>query len=521
MRPVQAAMLENLHNFGGLFGPVAVSAGKTLPSFLAAAVLESKKPMLCVPAGLKKKTEDDWWKLSTHWKLPPIYIETYERISVAKNAGLLLEYKPDLLFFDEAQCLKNTRAAVTRRVARYLMAVPTRVAIVSGTLTTKSLRDYWHLLRWALGPEQMPLPKQWEEMMEWAECLDTLTLEEGTAINRMAPGCLAEFSNGDESLEAVRRGFQRRFVESPGVVATTDRPALGSLLIVGQDVPVPNEHYRTLRQWKTPDGHDFSDAVTLWRHARELVCGFYNVWDPRPPKEWMDKRREWHRFVREVLKHSRTYDTELQVAGAVSRGLIDAHTTTEDGAYEDVYAAWKEIKPTFKPNPVPVWVSDVMLNFAANWLERTPGICWAEHPEFGIKLSQMTGLPYFGRKGLDAQGRLIDNIPGGPVIASVLANHRGRNLQFGWSENLVVACPPNAAMIEQLLGRTHRDGQEADSVTYRFVTACREQLEGMYKAVLQAEYIEQTTGQPQKLLYGDRVMMTPDEMVLLSGERWS
>lgn len=535
LKPVQAAALADLHDWGGLFAPIVVGGGKTLTSFLAPRVLDAKKPMLFVPAKLKEKTENEWWKLATHWKLPTIRIESYERLSVAKNATMLTEYKPDFLFFDEGHRLRNTSAACTRRVTRYLSEHPTRIAIASGTLTTKTIRDYWHLLRWCLGRENMPIPASWEEMMEWASCLD---VEEESAV-RFSPGVLLELVDGPKpppgsqaELEAVRAGFRRRLVESPGVIATSDKGPQCSLQIDGRDLPaldVLEPHYARLRtDWQTPDGWTFGDAVELWRHARELVCGFYNVWDPRPPKPWMLRRKWWHRFCRETLKHSRTFDTEAQIASAVSRGIIDATCEVDDfdqhgrpiARTTDVYQEWVEIRDTFKPNAKPVWIDDTTLKFAAKWLEQNDGICWVEHPCFGIKLSEMTGLPYFGRKGLDKDKRLIDTLSGGPVIASVLANNEGRNLQYAWSKNLVVSCPPNAKVLEQVFGRTHRDGQEADEVTYTFVMACKEQIAGMYKAIREAEYIEQTLGQPQKLLYADRSLMTPDQAASMVGPRW-
>lgn len=532
LKAVQAAAIENTHDFGGLFAPIAVGAGKTLVSFLTAAVIDAKRPMLLIPASLKTKTENDWWSLSVHWRLPSLRIETYEKLGVAKNAKLLEEYAPDLLFCDEAQALKNTSAAVTRRVQRFLQDHEAHVCIASGTLTNRTIKEYWHLLRWSLGVEQMPLPARWEEMMEWGECLDAVTMREGTAVGRMAPGCLQELTDKGDDLESVRRGYQSRLVESPGVVSTSDQDGHGlpSLLITGQDLPgldVLGEHYARLRShWQTPDGHDFSDAATLWRHARELVCGFYNVWDPRPPDEWMRKRAWWHAFARSVLKHSRVFDTEFQVASACARGMISSVVEVEDVVGDqcvlreaDVYAEWCEIRDTFVPNPVPVWVDDTALQFAASWLEKHRGLCWIEHPCFGEKLSAMTGVPYYGRKGLDKRGNLIDT-QSGPAIVSVLANNKGRNLQFAWSESLVVSAPPNATMMEQMIGRTHRDGQLAETVSYRFVLACREQVDGFYKSVIEAEYVEQTTGQPQRLLFADRDVIRPDDVRALVGARW-
>ena len=58
LRPVQAQALYEMHDYGGLFGPIRVSGGKTLITLLAALVLEAQRPMLIVPAALIEKTRN-------------------------------------------------------------------------------------------------------------------------------------------------------------------------------------------------------------------------------------------------------------------------------------------------------------------------------------------------------------------------------------------------------------------------------------------------------------------------------
>jgi len=216
----------------------------------------------------------------------------------------------------------------------------------------------------------------------------------------------------------------------------------------------------------------------------------------KAPKEWMDARREWARFVREALgRRMKNVDTELQVAKACDAGRLPSKEL-------DV---WRSVRDTFKPNSVPVWIDGAMLAWCAKWLDAQdgPAIIWCEHVAFCERLANDARLPYFGRGGVDKVGREIEEIDGAQhVIASVASNHEGRNLQ-GWSRNLVVSAQPNGRIKEQLIGRTHRSGQQADEVAVDLVVACIEQWEGINQSVADARYIEQTTGQPQKLLYAD------------------
>src|ERR1019366_5557369 len=101
--------------------------------------------------------------------------ESYETLSRVNAADMLESYAPDLILCDEAQALRNPKAACTRRITRYLAKhSDTKMALLSGTITRRGLIDYWHLAGWALGEEQMPLPNNWSEMTEWGEAVDRM-----------------------------------------------------------------------------------------------------------------------------------------------------------------------------------------------------------------------------------------------------------------------------------------------------------------------------------------------------------
>jgi hypothetical protein len=105
---------------------------------------------------------------------------------------------------------------------------------------------------------------------------------------------------------------------------------------------------------------------------------------------------------------------------------------------------------------------------------------------------------------MDANGKTIEDYAGKTVVASVAANKEGRNLQ-AWNRNLVVTAMPTGSLWEQLIGRTHRMGQQADTVYVDWVAACEEQDRGFQQLMADAKYIQDTTGQSQKLLYADHV----------------
>lgn len=520
LRPIQAAVLYEAHDYGGAFSTARVGAGKTIISLLAPTVLESKRPLLLIPAKLKIKTLREMQTLRCHWQITDrLRVESYELLGRVSGSKILDGYQPDLIVADEAHKLKNTKAAVTRRVRRYMNDHPeTRFIALSGTATKRSLQDYAHILRWCLG-EFAPVPRSFSDLLDWSAALD----EHRDMSKRMAPGALADLMNdeemdlllsdegdGEQAATAARSAFRRRLVDTPGVVATPEGQLACSLVIEAVEpayTSTTEEAFSHLRQfWETPDGQPVSDAMTLWRHARELACGFYYRWEPAAPQPWLEARRAWCQFVRKVLKHSRTLDSELQVARE--------HADTLE------YRNWVAVRDTFKPNSVPVWIDDATLKLAAAWMTQNVGLCWVEHQAFGERLSAMTGVPYFGAGGKCGSVSVEQADARKSAIVSVASNSEGRNLQ-AWSKNLVVSAPPPGTLWEQMLGRTHRDGQQADEVTVDVVMGCIEQWRGFQRATADARYLEQTLGQEQKLLYADKVIPTKEEVHSRAGSaRW-
>ncbi len=502
LRPIQAIALGELASTG-LLAPIRVGGGKTLISLLAPIVCGAKRPLLVLPAKLVDKTRRERATLSRHWQIHPgLRIESYELLGRAHAAELLDRYRPDLIVLDEAHRVKNPRAAVTKRIARYLKEYPdVRLVAMSGTVTRRSLHDYAHLLRRALGAENAPIPKGHQETEEWANALDEIKRERTVGLGALASllGASTE-PVGGTTLEGVRQAYRRRVVETPGVVATEERFEGASLSITmvrprtSQDVALSFNKLRCA--WVLPDGQPLATGLDVWRHARELALGFYYVWDPAPPKAWLAARKEWCSAARRILGNNRrNLDSELQVVRAVDAG----HYPDAEGALD----GWRAVRDSFEPNTVPVWIDDSVLRYCVEW-SREPGIIWTEHNAFARRLSELSGLPYYGPQGKDVRGRAIEEAaPDTCIIASIASNSEGRNLQ-AWHRNLVTSPPASGAAWEQLLGRTHRDGQEADEVTVDVITTCDEHVEAMEQARRDAEYIESVTGQAQKILYADQ-----------------
>jgi len=299
LRKLQALALHDMYIAGGAFCAVEVGGGKTLTSLLAAYVLEAQRPVLFQPAGLLRKTEGERKEYAEHWLVPNhIRLHSYEMLGRVQSAGFLDEYKPDLLIFDEVHKLKNKRAAVTRRVVRYMREHPkTKVVALSGTIMRKSLLDFGHILRWCLK-DNAPIPETENELEEWAAAID----EKVDELSRYEPGALLKLTPGGNTVEDARRGFRARLTETPGVVATVgEGERVDCSIYISHKKynasPITDQHFSKLRsEWATPDGWTISQAVEVWKYAKELALGFHYV---RVEKS---KYQEWLKDLRQRLK---------------------------------------------------------------------------------------------------------------------------------------------------------------------------------------------------------------------------
>jgi hypothetical protein len=493
--PIQAIGVIEAYNCGGLFAGVGVGHGKTLLGFLAMTAMEARRPILVVKADLYHKTLRDLRDLRQHWFINPrVEVITYEKLSQPDSVEFLAAMAPDLIVLDECQALKDITTARGIRFMKFMeQNQDVKLIAMSGSVTRKTLRDYWHFMCLCLK-ESAPMPYRWSELESWSLAIDS-DVEDW---RRPHPGVLLELAPIEappaaDEWELARLSYQRRLRGTEGVVMTGEGAISTSLTLSERPAKLPpaiSDALDTLREtWETPNGDELQQAVDIWRHARELACGFWYRWEPQPPKPWLAARKAWHKFVRGVIARG-------------EHGLDSPFNVANRYADHPLHQAWVGIRDTYIPNSVPKWIDTWLLEDAARWLREGPGIAWVEHQTVGEQLARISGFPFYGG-GERASREILD--AKGPIIASIKAHGTGKNLQ-GYSRNLVLSCPPSGATWEQLLGRTHRLGQQADTVSVEVYLHVDELRAGFLQALKDARYIEQSTGQQQKLIYADKTM---------------
>lgn len=511
LKPIQNLALHWIEQKRGLVGPLAVGAGKTLLSLLAAPVMGAKRPILLIPPALQIPLRYEMERLSKHFTLPKnLYIIPYSQLSVARSTALLEDIKPDLVIADEAHNLRSSDAARTKRVLRYFDNFPTtRLIALSGTLTAKSLKDYNHLCRLALG-NGSPVPLSEADLVAWANVLDSdgepterdWSIFAAFADVRGVPLSGVDRERGVISprQDAAREAFRDRFNATPGVVATREASVSCSLNFYRRAITTPDEVVLALdelqRTWTRPDGEEMDSALSLWRLGMQISQGFYLRWvwpGGIPDKEWMEARAAWHREVRAVLARNLTgMDSPLLVWNAVERGALD---------YPSIgwaFRKWKEQKHKPAPPTETVWISDYMVRDALAWLKAHPkGLVW--HNDLATETAlRAAGVPTFGAGQVPA----LDGSLGGMGLSIRVHGTGLDRLQYHHHENLVLSFPSSGKTCEQMIGRTHRQAQEADEVGVWYYGHTVAAQQAVTTARNRARYIEQTQGSPQKLVYG-------------------
>jgi hypothetical protein len=507
--------------------------------------LRPPRCLLFIPSDLRVQFAADWIRYGQHWNLPNLaggdkfevgkpvlHVIAYSELQQPKNSALLEQLQPDLVMGDEISALRNFEATRTTRVRRFFAAYSASFCGWDATLTSQSLQDYWHFLVWAFD-ENSPAPIEEVEVRRWARALDPERFNDGYYL----PGELMRLCNPGED---VRQGFQRRLVQTLGVVASEEN-LLGIPLVLKERKPPPMpvqilECLKLVRRppaqggWRRPDGEEFKEATEVVACARQLAAGFFMRWrfpHGEPVElidEWFEKRQAWNRELRAQLQSPVVHmDSPKLCENAAGRWYDGGCPGCSRGPQQDhksgckviethplwqsyTYPAWREIEDKVYHETETVWLSEWLLQDAAAWAREAPGIVWVDHPEFGERLARLTGLTYYGggersAEELEAKFGEGNGVSKTSIICSVKANMKGKNLQFAFSRNLLISVPASNAVIEQVLGRTYREYQVADRVTADYYLHTKELENALEKAIERAKYVQETWGSSQKLVF--------------------
>lgn len=531
--PIQsAALIAIRHKGGGLF-PIGVGHGKTFISALAGDVFnlppEAFPPELgigeCEPvervviftkAGAVTQTRREVARLHQHMKMNcEVKVYSYHAMSRPKNTEAMSEWIGDnprrvVLVLDEAHCVKDPKAARTKRFYRAIESHPgLRVVALSGTLVSRKLVNAAKIASVALG-ESSPIPKGGFHLQAWSDWIDVqgfTNAQSWKLVRILADEFGPPESEQPDPVIRAREAFQARLRSCPGVVASKAGALDVSLQIQTLNKPRPPREITEMiakvkQEGELPDGEVIEDDLTEARVVRQLSAGFWYRWawgEEGPDLEWMDARSEWARQVRGQLRyHSGPhYDSPALVEERVRMWLAQGRRLGDLGL------AWKEweVQKARRPKPPPtetVWVSDYLVKNASEWLTRSgkASLLWYQTRAVAEKLAS------FGVEVIPA-GSPVPADTDRPLALSIRSHGTGLNLQ-AWNNQLVIEPPSSGEVWEQLLGRTHRPGQQSDEVRVSVYTNT-DPLRGAWRFALDdAAMTQQATGNQQKLVIADK-----------------
>lgn len=517
LRPLQNQALAAIKAARGGFFPIGVGHGKAFIACLAGTVLHSKAVVILTKAKLVHGLQQELTRVARQFRITSCRIISYSTLSSPRSTDMLEamveRFGHDLcIVADEAHCLKGRGSARTRRVERILKAHPeVSFVALSGTLFTKSIKDCAHIAEWALKALS-PLPRDKHLLESWANVLDVGGRPEQGDFARMAPFIEAFTKtprstfpklSASELVGLARQAFQTRLRCSMGVVCSQEGSLGTSLVLELLEEPKMEPHVQAA--WKQaednnqdPNGDEFPDDLSLWRFGRQITTGYFYWWDwpgGVVDEEWLAARKDWSRFVRNELSRDAGagYDSPFLVENAVRRRINRGDTTSP---ICQTLLAWDAVRERPAPPTRARWLSTKLVEHAVDWVHAhaDPTILWYETKTVGDALRLM------GMEVLDATSTPDQYRFDQPRhVAMSWPSHRdGHNLQ-AWHRALVLEPPPNGQAMEQLLGRMHRSGQEADEVTVAIYHHADPYRRAVADARKQARFIEDSTGNVQKL----------------------
>ncbi len=593
LRPEQAQAMVHYNDYGGIFCTLGVGCGKTLISFMVAndcykKIIRARQSgdlskeariLLVVQANLLEKFENDApymrWFLK---EIPPyfimkgankrqrtilaksgrrgLYVCSYHTLSSKDATDILEHIKPACIICDEAQNVSGTKdSARAKRFRNFVNEYQPEVVPLSGTMTRKSVMEYFFLSKASLGQNNF-LPNSTHMAQEWAMALDSNVSSMGDFRNdcRPRPGPIAHFSTWchthfpkielPPNLVGFRRSFAQRMVTAPGVICSIVEDPVGSALIFSNNTisgkesrpgwKKLQEHLKILLEdFTTPSGEELACAMNVWGYRYQMeATGFYYDLYWRTAEEMAKLRKVPVQEATDILARSKEHHEYHKTYMASLRrwlgnnakphidtpALVGTNMRNHGNKYvgNTLYNTWMEWKGSAfegmeTRQSCPVRVCDFKINAVANDIEQNKkqgGIVWYHHAEMGLWIMEVLserGLnPVHCPRGPWANNYLANTrgMRGNLIVASMGSHSEGKNLQHGFYRSYYLQSPITATIAEQSLGRIHRPGQKMEEVDASFYLCTEFDYAHFNNLLNDTAYVQQTTTGKQKLLIG-------------------
>lgn len=575
----QADMVNTYEKTGGGFFPVGVGWGKTLATLMIAQKAWDKglrKMVLLIPPQVVtqlRQTDIKWARQRVAIQYPihflhgrgvvqreamtksgrvGLYVMPYSYLSTKDTTAMLEAIEPEIVIADEAHNLARRNSARTKRMMHYIETYSPEGVCLSGTITSKSVHDYYHLIRWSCGQDN-PLPNAATLAQDWGNVLDAEVTAGGIyevasagtkTISPLLNWARQHFPREtfDYTVPSFRKAYSHRMNTSPRVVSSGDADIGVSLTLHNEPVRDHKKHadwpkleellLQVTDEWKTPNGDEIEHAIHTWKWLNELSAGFYNelFWTDEdtlakrraiPVSEAasiLERAKIRHAARQEYSKELRRWLEDVHIPKLDTPFLVESSMAQhgDRDVASSVYQLWKQWHSYDFPGcpdreSRAVRICDYKIKRAVHWAENAirhgGAILWVHHIEVGEWL--MDELVAAGLRdravhcpaGPIGNERILDPANGDKIIVASINGHgTGKNLQH-FSQQCYVQWPRQATLAEQSLGRTHRNGQKADELIVHTMNTLDFDDVNFAACLNDALYIHQTTDNRQKVIY--------------------
>ena len=508
----QKEALSELKEHRQGFFSIGVGGGKTLLAMLAAKVLDidPADTLILSLAELRDEAAFEWEKYKEHFDVPWSEFVSYTFIS--RNEKYFWEKKPKLIIADECHKLKRKQSNRTHFFIRYMREHPGTIFVpMSGTITTRSITEYAHLLYLALG-DDCPLPNPnssvgWPRIQSLARVLDSRPTQEPTQSDYRIAGYILD----PRPDEGWREAFLRVLNSAPGVYLNEGVTFDGPISVQPWKPEIPDDVKQDIKKVKSsaqmPNEEWVSGATEQAQKVKQLSQGFYYypIWKDCHTPEWRRAKR-----AKDELVSSKIRSEKRKKWGRITRSRVE-NAFEQDIFTDPVWNHWEQFKDVPEPEREIQWQSEEILEQALDFCAELGGgtLLWYLHRAVRDKLESV--LDSRGGRWYDSdvvvvpRGEAPPRGDGKPDISvvSIRSHSTGLNLQHDYNKNVILLPPSNGGAWEQLLGRTHRPGQTEEVRAY--YNASLPVFRWCFtKAKRDARYVEETIEQKQRLLLAEK-----------------
>lgn len=436
----------------GVISLTGVGSGKLLQSVLIGPVLKKKNVLLIVPLKSLEDTKREiirWTTAIPEIAKQNLQVVASNELSLQKTKDVLFHFNPSIIVIDEAQDFKDIDAARTKRLLKYLVNnLSCRLFVLSATLITPNVKDYFHLVYFVCR-DNSPL-SYYTETVDAYQALYDNELERGNVLQTYIFNTLNRFPG-----KTARDKLSYRLYQTKNIVSSKEQSTNVDLILTefSYDSPLINAAIAKLAEdWQDPSGRLLVNIVEKTVVEDFLNVGLYPTYEYSLASEQKTKffelRRECEKILRTNIKYLRTVDSVRELKMLAAEKVIKEKDIRIMSEYEDAKKEYSVKVTIVELDVVP------LINRLKKFMQDFDNcIFWVQHIEVGKMLSRYLGIPFLNGKKREPDERQRH------IILSVKAYYAGKNLQ-AWNVNVLVEYTSNALIIEQLIGRTHRQGQQ-------------------------------------------------------------